>query len=88
MLLQESGAITEAAQERDTFIAKFGKKAPFGVASIFAWQGDSDRAFEWLDKAYARHDGLALVKESWPLREIRSDPRYRALLDKMKFPLD
>lgn len=47
--------------------------------------GQKDQAFQWLERAYAQHDGgLTLVKVDPLLRSLRPDPRYAVLLRKMK----
>jgi adenylate cyclase len=57
----------------------------YGIAEAYAYRGEVDRATEWLDRAYRQRDlGMAAVKSDLLLRNLRSDPRYRALLVKMK----
>src|SRR4029077_10109131 len=57
------------------------------IAAVYAWQGDKDKAFEWLDRAYRQQDGgLTAIKYDPLLDNLRSDPRYRALLRKMNLP--
>jgi tetratricopeptide (TPR) repeat protein len=66
-----------------------GAYAPYQAAEVYAYRLELDRAFEWLDRAYAFHDtGLTLVKSDPLLRNLHGDPRYRALLKKMNLPLD
>ena len=61
----------------------------YGVATVYGWWGDRDAAFEWLDRAYDRHDlRMRWVKCDAMLRTIRGDRRYPALLKKMNLPLD
>jgi len=54
-----------------------------GVARIYAWIGDNDRAFEWLDKTIEAHgpDVLASI-DSDLYAKIKSDPRWRSMRDK------
>jgi hypothetical protein len=59
------------------------------IAVVCAWRGQLDRAFQWLDRAYAdRERPLNLIKSNRFLRDLRGDPRYTALLRKMNLPLD
>ena len=53
------------------------------VARIYAWIGDNDRAFEWLDKTIEVHgpDVLASI-DSDLYAKIKSDPRWRSMRDK------
>jgi hypothetical protein len=47
-------------------------------------RGDADRAFEWLERAYAQRDpGLTDTKVSRRLRSLHGDPRWGAFLKKM-----
>jgi hypothetical protein len=47
-------------------------------------RGEKDRAFEWMERAYAQRDGgLAEMKSSPRLRSLHGDPRWDAFLKKM-----
>jgi len=47
--------------------------------------GDKDRAFQWLDRAYVQHDGGLTIVEFDPLvKSLRPDPRFAALIKKLK----
>ena len=65
-------------------IAEFGADSPYQIAEVYGARGDADKAFEWLEKTYADHDpGLSYMKMDPTLANIRSDPRYLPLLEKM-----
>jgi hypothetical protein len=50
-------------------------------------RNDPDRAVAWLDRAFERHDKDLLDVAADPLlKNLRSDPRYKALLHRMKLP--
>jgi TolB-like protein/Tfp pilus assembly protein PilF len=69
------------------FIKSYGDFAPSGVASIYAYRGESDEAFKWLDRAYAQKDTLVSgIKYRTEFDKLRGDPRYKAFLKKMKLP--
>jgi tetratricopeptide (TPR) repeat protein len=58
--------------------------ADYQIAEVYAWRAEKDAAFEWLDRAWARRDGgLVLVKIDPLLASLHSDPRYKALLQRM-----
>jgi hypothetical protein len=64
-----------------------GDAAHFQYAEIYAQQGETDRAFAALDRAWAFRDpGLAFIKADRWVDPLRSDPRFAALLAKMNFP--
>jgi TolB-like protein/Tfp pilus assembly protein PilF len=59
----------------------------FQVAETYAYLGQADKAFEWLDKAVKLHDpGVIWVRRDALMRSIVADPRYGAFLKRMKFP--
>lgn len=52
------------------------------IARIYAWIGDSDKAFEWLEKAIeANGPGLFLSLGADLYAKIRPDPRWQAMRD-------
>ncbi len=62
----------------------------YQIAEIYAFRGETDKAFEWLERAYKQRDGgLAQQMKGDPLlRSLHSDPRWSAFLKKMKLPED
>ena len=57
------------------------------LAEIYAWRGENDQAFVWLERAYAQRDGGLVDLKTDPLfRSLRGDPRYKTLLRKMNLP--
>lgn len=64
-----------------------GDDAAFNVAQVFAWRGEADRVFEWLERArVARDVGISNLLFDPFLAPFRADPRYRALLKKIGLP--
>jgi hypothetical protein len=54
---------------------------------IYAAFGEKNEAVRWLEKGFAVHDGnMPLVKLWPPWDSLRPDPRFQALLQRMKFP--
>jgi TolB-like protein len=63
------------------------RKESFAIASVYAWRGDKDKAFQWAERAYRQRDGgITWLKISFDFRAMRGDPRYKALLKKMNLP--
>jgi serine/threonine-protein kinase len=55
---------------------------------VYAFRGDRDKAFEWLDRAFTMRDGgLTEVKLDPLLNNLRRDPRFSAVLRKIPLPL-
>jgi TolB-like protein/Tfp pilus assembly protein PilF len=87
--LHDLGRTAEAHRLLGELIARYGHHGAFQIAEAYAWCGQPDKAFEWLDRAYVQRDGgLTTLKLAPMLRGLRSDPRYAALLAKMKLPPD
>ncbi len=83
-----AGGVAAASKALPNLTAKLGGKHPDQLGDLYAWLGDTDRAFEWLERAYSQHVGLSDIKADPMLRKIRGDPRYAALLRKMNLPPD
>ena len=57
----------------------------YQVACIYSLRGENDKAFEWLERAYQRHDsGLNGIAYDPLLTGLKGDPRYAALLKKLQ----
>ena len=71
-----------------SLVSSSAKEAPFQIAEIHASRGEPDAAFEWLDRAYAERDGgLAEILGNPFLETLEADPRYEALLARLRLPL-
>jgi len=69
------------------FVAKYSDDSAYQVASAYAFRGQTEKAFEWLHKAYTRRDpGLSDIKVDPLLLSIRGDTRYSAFLKTMRLP--
>jgi serine/threonine-protein kinase len=59
--------------------------APFGIASFHAVAGETELALDWLERAYEVRDGGSVLLRVHPrLDPLRSEPRFRELLRKMR----
>ena len=65
-------------------IAKFEKDWAYNIAQVYAFRGDSDKAFEWLDKAVQHRDpGLSDIVAENLFDKIHSDARWLSFLRKV-----
>jgi tetratricopeptide (TPR) repeat protein len=75
---------------------RWGEQWPSEVAHVYAWIGEADAAFEWLDKAVEQNeDGLSEQFDNEYFVSLHDDPRWvefrertgssQAQLDKIKF---
>ena len=65
-------------------IEKQAQTGAYDIAAAFAWRGEHDQAFQWLEHAYRQRErGLSEVKIDPLLCTLRGDPRFKALLHRM-----
>jgi tetratricopeptide (TPR) repeat protein len=82
------GRHKEADATLSEFVKNYRQTAAFQIAEVYAVRGEVDRAFEWLERAYAQRDsGLSQIKGQPHFKRLERDPRYAALLEKMHLPL-
>jgi hypothetical protein len=54
------------------------------IAFVYAGLGENDKTFEWLDRGYAEQNNYFRdLKTSFIWENLRSDPRYAAMLKKI-----
>jgi tetratricopeptide (TPR) repeat protein len=84
--LAKAGRKNEAQEVLAGFLEK-SKRAyvsPFVIGLLRIGLDDIDSCFDWLERAYQEHDAwLYSIRVEPLLDDIRSDPRYNALLKKM-----
>jgi hypothetical protein len=56
----------------------------YAAALVYAGLGETDRAFEWLDRAYEdRMHWLVMLRIEPQLDSLRTDPHFAALLRRL-----
>jgi len=61
---------------------RWGEQWPSEVAHVYAWTGDADAAFEWLDRAVAQNEpGLNEQFRRVFYAPLHDDPRWQAFLE-------
>ena len=78
-------------QEADAALARlekeYGDVYGMYVAEVYAYRGQKERAFEWLERAYVQRDPtLYYFKQEALFKPLENDPRFKALLRKMRLP--
>jgi TolB-like protein len=72
-----------------TLIATNGDSAGVQIAQAYAFRGERDKAFEWLNNAIVQKDpGLVNIKTDPLFASLHSDPRFAAVLHRMQLPLN
>jgi tetratricopeptide (TPR) repeat protein len=79
-------------KEADTALAELVEKDKegfaFQIAEAYAFRGEADEAFAWLERAYDQRDpGLSQIRGDALLKGLEADLRYKAFLKKMRLPL-
>ena len=65
-------------------IAKYEKDASYNIAYVYAFRGEADKAFAWLDKAVEYGDpGLGEIVTDNLFDKIHGDPRWLPFLRKV-----
>jgi serine/threonine-protein kinase len=83
------GQARESTAALEALVAADAGDAAYQVADGYAWRGEMDRAFEWLERARVQADtGLGWIKVDPLLVKLRGDPRFPALLRALKLPVD
>ncbi|MGZ3333441.1 MAG: BTAD domain-containing putative transcriptional regulator [Gemmatimonadaceae bacterium] len=60
---------------------------PTAIAIAYLGLGEKEKALDWLERGYDGRDGDMVLLKVFPVWDpLRDDPRYRALLRKMRFP--
>jgi len=75
----------EAATKLQELIERWGDQWPSEVAQVYAWMGDPDAAFKWLDRAVAqKEDGLNTQFLVPYYRSLHADQRWAAFLERVR----
>jgi TolB-like protein/DNA-binding winged helix-turn-helix (wHTH) protein len=87
-------AIRDSLRDYEVLITTHQAFIPMNLAEVYAALGDKDRAFYWLEWAYAQHDlgvasgdlHLERLNLEYLLDPIRSDPRFKDLVRRVGLP--
>ncbi len=82
--LGDAEASDAALQE---LIEKWAAEAAYQIAEVYAFRGEIDHAFEWLEQAYDNRDsGLPTMLLEPLFASLHDDLRWELFLDKMGLP--
>jgi len=80
------GRRTESDAALRALTDKFASIDSYGIAAVHAYRREIDDAFRWLDRAYQEHNHeMPTVKTDPEFTNLRGDPRFQALLGRMRF---
>jgi hypothetical protein len=81
-----TGAMSNAAAMLETSAQSSSIPAVW-IARLYAHGGETVRALDWLERAFRERDPVLVnlaASSDWV--SLRNEPRFRVLLDRMKFP--
>ena len=85
MIHHALGHPTESETALQALIDSFGWTAAYQVAEVYAYRNEVEKAYEWLERAYAQRDpGVVYTATDKLLRPLHRDPRWRPFLDRMR----
>jgi tetratricopeptide (TPR) repeat protein len=77
---ESDAALTQLVREH-------AKDDAFDIAEVYAYRGEVDQAFTWLERAYRQRDAsMVYIKSDTFLKNLHRDPRYVMFLRKMNLP--
>jgi eukaryotic-like serine/threonine-protein kinase len=79
-----AGRRAESEDALRQLIASHAGDSAYQIAAVYAFRGEPDLAFQWLDHAFERRDpGLTWVKLEPVFRTLHGDPRWNAILTRL-----
>ena len=86
LALHALGRAKEADVAQQVCLDRFGTDDPGNMPLIYAYRGQADAAFEWLEKSAAAHDSLIANMLTEPLLDrLHDDPRWLPFLRKVGY---
>lgn len=81
------GKQKETKESLDTFLS-INIEGSYRTARVFAFLKQTDKTFEYLEKAYQEKLGMWEVKSDLFFKDLHSDPRFINLLKRMNLPVN
>jgi TolB-like protein/DNA-binding winged helix-turn-helix (wHTH) protein/Flp pilus assembly protein TadD len=81
------GRNAESDEALKKLIATHQNDCAYQVAEAYAFRGETEKAFQWLNRAFRQRDpGTPELKTGQLVQSLRPDPRYAELLKRMHLP--
>lgn len=76
--------LQEASDEAiGALLAGHADASSYNIAMVFAWRGESDKAFDWLDRAISHGQSVYGIKTDPFFRALTDDPRWDTMLERL-----
>ena len=83
------GKKNEADDVLKDFTERFQNDWSYLLAELYAYRGEMDKAFMWLENAYNKKDGwLVFLKGDPLLKSLHNDDRYKTFFKKMNLTVE
>jgi serine/threonine-protein kinase len=73
--------------ESDAILSQLETEHPdfcAAIAEVYAYRGDADAAFRWLERGFEERDpGMPQIRSDAMLEPLRGDPRWAKMLDRI-----
>jgi TolB-like protein/Tfp pilus assembly protein PilF len=84
MALFTLGEEMESLAITNDLLKTSAQERPYRMATVYAWRGENDLAFKWLEAAFEQRDsGLANILAYREFDSLKADPRYPIFLEKL-----
>lgn len=85
LAMHDLGQKTEFEKAMSELQGRWGEEWPSEIAMVYAWIGDKNAAFEWLEKEIEVNGtyGWTQIPQNPQLRNLHDDPRWQALLTRV-----
>jgi TolB-like protein/tetratricopeptide (TPR) repeat protein len=81
------GRLEESDRAMNELIKVGSEVSAMQIACAYAYRGELDRAFEWMERAYVQRDaGTSMMKVYPALESLYDDPRWKPFLEKVGLP--
>lgn len=71
------------------FLEKFSKEDLANTADLYAYRGNYEKSFEYLNKAFENKDAVLIEALTYPsFKPMYSDPRWKQFIEKINLPDD
>jgi len=89
MIYYTQGKIKEGDALLQQIIDRFGDFASPNIAYVYAFKGDKDNAFKWMEVALKNKDAVLLEVLNYPeMKILWGDPRWNTFINKLGLPED
>jgi hypothetical protein len=84
MIHHQLGHPEESDKALQALITEWGWTAAHQIAEAYAYRGEVDKAFEWLETAYAQRDpGIVHTAVDEFMQPLHADPRWMSFLRRL-----